>query len=150
MKVIPDREADIRCGHLSIWILRRQFPDETDYWDGNWLDVVAHCGDQGASVTVSGSILHLGEIKQWVDELEVMNETLKGSARLPTIEPNLSISLECNDLGQITATCQITPDQLRQSHEFIFDIDQSYLNGILSQCRRVLNEYVVRKPNETK
>jgi hypothetical protein len=148
MKLIPDREAEISCGILSIWVLRRQFPDSADYWDGNWLDVVAHCSDQGAAVTVSGSILHLGEVEVWMKEMEEMDRSLKGTAKLPTIEPNLSVALECNERGQITATCHITPDQLTQTHEFIFPMDQSYLKGIISQCRKVLSAYELRDPHQ--
>ena len=141
MKNIPEREPDIKCGILSIWVLHLQFPKATDYWDGGWLDVVAHCSDHGASVTVSGSILHTGEIRTWMEELLKMDDTLQGTASLPTIEPNLAVSLDCNERGQITAKCQITPDNLRQIHEFIFDIDQSYIKGIVSQCRTVLQTY---------
>lgn len=148
MKVLPDREADLNCGILSIWVLGRQFPDSPDYWDGNWLDVVAHCSDRGASVTVSGPILHLGEIKRWMEEMEEMDRTLTGTAGLPTLEPNLSVALECNKLGQITATCRITPDQLAQTHEFIFPMDQSYLKSMVSQCCKVLNIYGVRDPQQ--
>jgi hypothetical protein len=149
MKIIPEREADIRCGIVSIWVLGRQFPEASDFWDGNWLDVVVHCSEHGAAVTVSGSLLHLGEIEQWMQELEKMNRCLKGSAKLPAIEPNLSLSFDINERGQIKATCHITPDHLKQSHQFTFDMDQSYLNGIISQCRKVLGEYGIREPYES-
>ena len=62
---------------------------------------------RGASVAVSGPILHLGEIEIWRKEMMEMHRTLQGTTMLPTLEPNLSIVLECNNLGQITATCLI-------------------------------------------
>jgi hypothetical protein len=148
MNNLPERAADIKCGILSIWILQRQFPDATDNWDGNWLNIIVHCSNLGASVTVSGSILRLEEIKEWSQAIEVMDRELKGTAQLLTIEPNLAITLECNQRGQITAKCQITPDQLTQTHEFIFEIDQSYLKGIVSQCRKVLQTYELREPQK--
>lgn len=145
MTIIPEREADIRCGILSLWILERQFPDAADAWDGNWLNVIAHCGAQGAFVTVTGPILRLDEVKAWLEELEELDRTLKGTAGFSTMEANLSVSLEGQERGQIAASCRITPDQLTQSHEFLFAMDQSYLKGILSQCRLVLKTYPLRE-----
>ena len=37
---------------------------------------------------------------------------------------------------------------MTQRHEFIFTIDQSYLNGIVSQCRNILNTYGIRDPQQ--
>jgi hypothetical protein len=50
---------DIKLDGLQMWIHGRQFPNEEDYWDGNWLNVTAHCGSQGADVWTSGPILHV-------------------------------------------------------------------------------------------
>ena len=41
---------DIKLAGLQIWIHSRQFPDTDDFWDGNWLNITAHCGADGASV----------------------------------------------------------------------------------------------------
>lgn len=43
-------QPDIKLNGLQIWIHGRQYPNEEDYWDGNWLNVTAHCGSQGAEV----------------------------------------------------------------------------------------------------
>jgi hypothetical protein len=34
-------EPDIKISGLEIWIHGNQFPDENDYWDGNWMDITA-------------------------------------------------------------------------------------------------------------
>ena len=147
---LPQTEPSISCGILKIWILSRQFPDATDYWDGNWLNVIAHCSDKGAAVTVSGSIIHLREIATLRAELLNMDESLKGSAEMPTIEPNLHLKLDCNHLGHIAGECHITPDHMTQSHSFDFDLDQSYLKHLIRQCDRVLEEYPVRDAEDQK
>ena len=33
----------------SFWVHGWQFPEAQDLWDGNWLNVTAHCGQSGAS-----------------------------------------------------------------------------------------------------
>jgi hypothetical protein len=147
--MLPERRSDLCCGLLSIWIVGRQFPDATDYWDGNWLNVVAHCSDGGASVTVNGTILHLGEIAAWLKDLTKMSDLLGGTAELPAIEPNLKLKLICDHLGHIQAECWITPDHLKQQHRFTFEIDQSYLPGLIGECNTILQRYPIRDPQQT-
>jgi hypothetical protein len=65
----------IALAGLQIWVQGRQFPDAQDYWDGNWLDVTVHCGGEGASVWVSGSIIHLSELLDWRDQTKQMRQT---------------------------------------------------------------------------
>ena len=141
---LPTESPDIQIGRLKIWISGRQFPDSSDFWDGNWLNIIANCSDQGADVSIHGPFIRIDEIEILRNEVQILNGACKGEAALPTIEPNLALSLDCNRLGQIQATCLITPDALIQSHKFIFDIDQSYLNDALLQLNRILKDYPIR------
>ena len=138
---------DITLEGLQIWIHGRQFPKATDYWDGNWLNVTAHCGDAGASVWANGPIVHLGEISRWHSELEPLQSTLKGEAKLDCMEPALHVSLKSTTLGHITMEVSITPNHMSQRHWFQFEIDQSYLLPLLQQCGAVLQRYpIIGKP----
>jgi hypothetical protein len=142
---LPHREPNLCCDILKIWVIGRQFPEASDYWDGNWLNVVAHCAAEGASVTATGSILHLGELSQWRDALAKMDETVAGTAELPTIEPNLRLELTCDkNTGQVRGKCEITPDHMTQQHVFELGLDQSYLRPLISQCDDILREYPLR------
>lgn len=141
---LPESAPNLTCGLLRIWVMGREFPDSTDYWDGNWLRVVTAVSDRGASVAVSGPILHLGEIVSWRDELIRFDKTLKGKARLTPLEPNLSIELTCDRLGHVEAECFITPDHLTQSHSFTFDFDQSCLKSLIRECDTILHEFPIR------
>jgi hypothetical protein len=67
---------DIKLEGLQIWIHSRQFPNEKDYWDGNWLNVTAHCGKHGADVWASGPILHVPDLTRWLAALEEMTKPL--------------------------------------------------------------------------
>ncbi len=132
---------NIKLAGLQIWIHSRQFPDNDDFWDGNWLNVTVHCGANGASVWTNGAILHLSEIADWLVALEKMNETLSGEANLDTIEPEFKVKLKAESLGQITMDVEISPNQLTQQHRFEFELDQSYLNGVIESCRKTLTEF---------
>lgn len=144
----PNRKPDLSCGLLSLWVLGRQFPQATDHWDGNWLNIIAHCAGGGAAVTVSGPILHLGELAVLRKGLAEMDEIVGGTAALPCMEPNLRLDLACGATGHVRVTCQITPDDLAQSHSFTFEIDQSYLGALVRQCDHILKEHPVRDPDQ--
>ena len=90
----------IRLAGLQIWVHSRQFPESDDYWDGNWINVTAHCGAKGADVWTSGSIIHLPEIKRWADACEKMHATLSGEANLECMEPWLLVELRMRCNGQ--------------------------------------------------
>lgn len=146
--MIPQRTPDLTCCTLKLWIISREYPECPDYWDGNWMNAVAHCGGSGASVTVSGPILRLDEIKVFLEELEEMNRTLEGKAELPTLEPNLGLTLEFDDTGHIQGRCTITPDQISQYHRFEFGMDQSYLNGYILECKKILSKFPIKDPQQ--
>jgi hypothetical protein len=135
---------DISLAGLQIWVHGRQFLHAQDYWDGNWLNVTAHCGAAGADVWMSGPRMHLSELLRWRDEGTEMYRTLSGKADLACIEPELHVELKMQSLGQIVMTVNITPELLTQKHSFEFDVDQSYLPPFLRQCSQVLDEYPLR------
>jgi hypothetical protein len=138
------REPDLKLAGLSFWIVDRQFPDSSDYWDGNWLRVLVRVEATQAIVETDGPIVHSSELAAFVDELERLDRTLDGTASLTCLEPNLNVFIEANTRGHAVATIKITPDHLTQSHEFVFEIDQSYLKPLISQCRQVLKDYPIK------
>ena len=135
---------DIKLGSLQIWIHGRQFPDLHDFWDGNWIRVTAHCGSAGASVWVSGPIIHLPEIERWRAQTVKLQDRLTGEAALACMEPELSVSLKAQSLGHIAMEVSITPDNLNQRHWFNFEIDQSYLSALISECGKILDACPIR------
>jgi len=137
-------EPDIRIHEFSLWIFGRQFPSSEDYSDGNWLNVKAEVRASDATVRASGAILHLGELAGFANELEKLDQTLAGTARLNCIEPNLKIVIEAGRLGHLKATIDITPDHMFQRHTFISEIDQTFLKPLLIQLRSVLSRYPLK------
>jgi hypothetical protein len=134
----------IAVGGLQIWVHGRQFPESEDYWDGNWLRVTAHCGAAEAEVWVSGAIIHLGEVAEWLSGLSVCTTNLAGSAGLKCMAPELHVEMQMKDAGKLVMTVNITPDNLAQRHQFNFDLDQSYLPNVVGGCREVLGKYPLK------
>lgn len=137
-------EPDIQLSGLSIWIHQRQFPDATDYWDGNWLVITASCEASGASVWIHGPHIHLSEIKRLVDGVEQMQSSFSGVAELGCMEPEFDLKLKVKEQGRIEMQVSINPDHPFQSHRFKFEIDQSFLPKLIRECRKTLTEYPIK------
>jgi hypothetical protein len=135
---------DIKLAGLQIWVHGRRFPNATDYWDGNWLRITAHCGTHGADVWATGSILHVPDLVRWLAELEQLNRSLSGDANLVPLEPELRVKLAATQLGHISMEVEITPDNVTQEHRFRFELDQSYLEPVIESCRKIVDAYPVR------
>ncbi len=137
-------EPDIAIAGLQIWVHSRQFPDEENYWDGNWLNVTVHCGAKGSSVWTSGNIIQLHDITHLSAGAKELYNYLKGKAELPCIEPELFVELEADAMGHILMTIKITPDHLSQTHKFTFDLDQSYLPQLIKGCDDLLLKFPIK------
>ena len=137
-------EPDLKIEGLRVWVHGREFPDSHDHWDGNWLNVTAHCSANGASVFATGMIIRLPELDRWRVETERLLKTLDGEANLVCTEPKLSVNLKSALGGHITMEVSITPDHMVQRHWFAFYIDQTYLTPLLWQCESILGQYPIR------
>ena len=136
---------DLKAAGFQLWVHGRQFPDSTDYDDGNWLRVTAHAGAAGASVWVSGAILMITDLVQLGQEIDALARGETQRADLKPFEPELRVQFEQVDsLGHFTMRVQITPDHLKQKHCFEFEIDQTYLRSISAECRAIATTYPVR------
>ncbi|MBM4385593.1 MAG: hypothetical protein FJ091_19765 [Deltaproteobacteria bacterium] len=138
-------DPDLEIAGLRVWVHGRQFPDATDYWDGNWLRVTGRCNYPGSSVRVHGSIIHLGELVGLLRGCERLLQTLSGRAELACIEPNLRVELEAKTGGHIDVAISITPDHMTKKHSFNDAFDQTYLPPIISACKRILERFPVRE-----
>lgn len=146
-KVTPEDlgEPDLKVAGFQLWVHGRQFPEAEDYYDGNWLHVTAHCGASGASVWAQGAILMVTDIAGFGDRCAALLNGDTTSAALDPLEPELNLSLEAvGHLGHVLARVEITPDHLAQAHRFEFEVDQSYLPGIIRQCSAIVQEYPIR------
>jgi hypothetical protein len=144
-------EPDLKIAGFQLWVHGREFPEAHDYYDGNWLRVTAHSGASGANVWVQGAIVMVTDIAGFGNQCNAMLRGESSSAVLDPCEPHLKVSLESTDrLGHIGLHVEITPDHLAQSHKMNFDVDQSYLPGIIKQCSAIVQEYPIRDERERK
>jgi hypothetical protein len=139
-------EPSIALGPLKIWVVGRPFPHAGDYWESNWLDVVARCEGAGSRVEVAGRFLHLGEVRTWKNDLASFQERLDGQLDMATMEPTLKVAIRAKSskTGHLDCTVALTGDHLTEEHRFALEIDQSYLPGLVRQLGAVLREYPIQ------
>ena len=136
--------ADISILGLEIWIHGLQFPDATEYWDANWVLATARCSAENAWVITEGPFIHLSEIKNWLRDLVKLNKTLDGTANLACIEEYVYVEIKTQKDEKMSLEVLITPDHMTQNHLFRFEIDKSYLSGLISQCEKILQDYPIK------
>lgn len=130
------------CG-FSMWVDQRQFPEASDYWDGNWLMIRARMEASGARVECAGPILMTTDIREFREQLASMIDTLAGEASLKGLEPELDVLLRMKKRGHIEGTIEITADHLNQCHRFTVETDQTYLPAVLRSCDAILKRFPV-------
>lgn len=136
-------EPALALAGLQLWVHGRLFPDAIEPYDADWLNISAHCGENGASVWVRGALLQSWHFRQFADSCKQLRQSLSGAAQLGAAEPGLFVTLESTDrVGHLELTVEITPDHLTQKHMFRFgDLDQSYLLNLVAQCDAILTSY---------
>jgi hypothetical protein len=80
---------------------------------------------------------------QFITECERLRDSLAGSARLGSDEPEFGAELVAFDrFGHLSLEVEITPQYMEQEHTFRFrGLDQSYLPTVIEACRRILQAY---------
>jgi hypothetical protein len=129
---------------FQLWVHGRQFPDASDYWDGNWLLTTTHCGSSNSDVwIISDPFIHIPELERFKSELE---EFIKGSiykAGLATLETSLFIELEVKP-DEIQMKVNITPDRIKENHEYLFLVSKNDLDGLITELNELLNQYPIK------
>lgn len=67
----------------------------------------------------------------WRDGLKKMYERLEGACDFSIVDPGFGISIECQKLGQLNVTVDISANLVSESHTFKYEIDQSYLPPVI-------------------
>jgi hypothetical protein len=139
------QDPSLILGGLNMWVLGRAFPDSTDWWDQELLEIRAVCRASGAVVTATGAILRASDISHLLAGLESMHRWETNNVEMAPLEPNLAVRVARGARGEITIEVRITPDHVAQSHLFSFDADLTYLAEPIGQCREILRSFPVVK-----
>jgi hypothetical protein len=130
--------------HVGAEIHYRQFPNNDDKDDGNWVRGVVNVN--------SGSIR--GSFECWLctydfpafrEAVEQLYESLEGEAKFSTMEDGLFIRLHGDGIGHIDAEVTAVDRSLGTfaTLSFTMQIDQTYLPEVVAQLRDIESEFPV-------
>jgi hypothetical protein len=118
-------------------------PGATDHWDGNWLltPVEVQVGDFRGQIS---SALRTSELAAFRSQLVTLYETLKGEAKLDSIEDWLTMTLEGDGAGHVSVSGAIRDQPgVGNTLQFTFSLDQTYLPSILDQLEEIDREFPI-------
>lgn len=137
------RAPDIQLAGLRVWVDGRHETDTNDYWDGNWVTVLAEYRSDRSHVTVAGPLVHLSEIVTLHKGCTKLATRQVQEAGLFCMEPNLKIELWAVPGDQFIGKVRITPDHKAEMHDFGFAFNAAELNALVQACGDLLSRYPV-------
>jgi hypothetical protein len=133
----PDEE------NLTIEVAGRMHPASSDYWDGNWLTSPIHV-DIGCFSGQIPASLRLDELRRFREQLETFYETLRGEARLESLEHWISLVFKADELGHVRVTGSVRDEPgMGSTLSFELLFDQTYLPAVLHQLQQIESAYPV-------
>jgi len=90
---------------LSIHVTRREFPEASDYWDGNWVYATIQIR-AGAFRGEYEALLRTDELASFRDQLATLHAALNGSATFETMEHWLRVDIQGDGRGHFLAHCE--------------------------------------------
>lgn len=132
---------------IQIDVLNRNFPNSNDYWDGNWVTSNVNMEIPGYCVSFVAD-LRTDELRDFLNELQTMNTTLKGKTILKNLDSFLHFEAEIDKLGKVKWSIET---QYLSGYgailNFQFKSDQSYLPKLIKELEDILLIYpVIGKP----
>jgi hypothetical protein len=132
---------------IEIDVFYRDYPNSSDYWDGNWVTSKINIKIPGYLVNFDAN-LRTDELRDFANEIKLMSKLLKGKATLKNLDNYLHIECEMDKLGKIIWTAETCyPAGYGAVLKFEFESDQSFLIGLIKELETILTAFpVIGKP----
>jgi hypothetical protein len=128
---------------IELIVDRREHPDATDYWDGNWLSCDVTIAAGSFRGTVRGS-LRSEDFRSLLEQIARLHERLSGSAEVRAMEEWLVLTLRGDGKGHIEAGGRVC-DNVADGNSlcFRFVLDQSFLPAVIQQLTEACRAFPV-------
>lgn len=115
-----------------------------ELYDDNWLSVTIEICCGAFSGQFSAAIMSF-ELIEFLDQLIILHQDLKGKAIFATLEGQLEICAACDKLGNIQITgFAMDTIGIGNKLNFQFKIDQTYLPKTINQLKEITKAFPVR------
>jgi len=125
-------------------VLRRTYPDASDYWDGNWLSTKVSVRSRGLSGTVASNT-RAEEYREFLGALVLLYETLEGSAEFSTMEEWLTMKVYGDALGHIAVDVELRDTSVIGNQLCCcLEMDQSYLKSAIASLQELVEKFPIK------
>jgi hypothetical protein len=133
-----------RDSYIKIDVVSRTHPGCDDYWDGNWLNSEVRIRS-GGFMGKANPKLRADEFRSFLQEVEALSASAKGTAKFRSMEENLEINITHYDkIGLVAKGTLIDRhDELGNKLAFSITVRDSELNHIADQLREIMGEFPV-------
>lgn len=130
--------------HVAIVVTRREFPEASDYWDGNWVYATVRISVGGFRGEYE-ALLRTTELASFREGLTRLHADLRGTAAFESLEEWLRIHVEGDGRGHLVAKCEAR-DQPGTGNTLRFELrfDQTEVPPVLASLDAVLVAFPVR------
>jgi hypothetical protein len=127
---------------LSMHVTRREFPEASDYWDGNWVYATIRAGAFRGEYE---ALLRTDELTSFRDQLATLHTALNGSATFETMEHWLRVDVQGDGRGHFLAKCEAR-DQPGVGNTLRFELtfDQTELPPMLTALDEVVRAFPIK------
>jgi hypothetical protein len=128
---------------VEIDVIGREYPNSSDYWDGNWVVSNVKVEIPGYNVNFNAS-LRTDDIRDFVNDLKLMSRNLSGKATLKNLDSFIHFEGEMDKLGHIEwsgETCYPAGSGAVLTFEFVSN--QSYLDVLIKELEDITYVYPV-------
>jgi len=133
--------------HLAVEVLAREHPDQSDYWDGNWLtaEVDVASGPWHGNYRAA---LRAEEFVHFRDQLHLLTEDREAPpAEFESMEPWLRFTVHRSDRhGHVRINGRAQTEPFFDSHNvfyFVLELDQNLLAATLDELAKLIEEFPV-------
>lgn len=126
---------------LRLEVIKYSYPDATDNYDNNWLDIVLTL-KMGAFSGQYPAYFQTTDFSQLLGELTKLHENLNGQFSFTTLEQQLVLNFKGDGLGhiQIEGTAEDNAGNGNRLN-FEIDIDQTAFPAIIQQLSEITSAF---------
>ena len=127
---------------IEVTILRRSYPESTDFEDGNWIEAEIKIEVPGFK-GLYGANLRTDDFERFYKDLEKLKTNQSSKIEFTTMEEGLYLRGLLDMTGNIKWNGTAKSSWGNNCLTFVLETDYASIDDLLEQTKKVLNEYPV-------
>ena len=127
---------------VQIKVAKRSYPNNNDYWDGNWLLSEIKINVSGFK-NIYRTNLRADDFQRFYEGLEKLNKNLVKEVEFTTMEEGLYLKGQIDITGNIKWEGIAKSEPGSSSLTFLMETDNTSVSRLAKQVKEILNNYPI-------